>query len=104
MRDVNCPYCDAEVEINHDDGYGYGEDEVFEQECGECEKHFVYTTSISFSYDAKQADCLNDGEHSWKPTATHPREFTKMRCTVCDNTRSCTPEELRQVMEKSNGS
>ena len=23
--DVECPYCGAEQEINHDDGYGYDE-------------------------------------------------------------------------------
>ena len=28
MYDVECPYCGAEIEINHDDGYGYEEDET----------------------------------------------------------------------------
>lgn len=30
MNDVNCPYCGAKQEINHDDGYGYAEGEVNE--------------------------------------------------------------------------
>jgi len=31
MSDVECPYCGADVEINHDDGYGYTEDCLHEQ-------------------------------------------------------------------------
>ena len=30
---VECPYCGADVEINHDDGYGLEEDLIFKQEC-----------------------------------------------------------------------
>ena len=33
MKDVDCPYCKAEQDINHDDGYGYEEDGMYEQEC-----------------------------------------------------------------------
>ena len=62
--DVDCPYCGEGQEICHDDGYGYEEDEVFEQECSGCDKIFVFTTSISFYYEARQAACKNDdGEH-----------------------------------------
>ncbi len=25
MKDINCPYCDAELDICHDDGFGYEE-------------------------------------------------------------------------------
>ena len=64
--DTNCPYCDAGVEICHDDGYGYQEDETYEQECGECGKTFAYTTSISFYYEPTKADCLNGAEHKYK--------------------------------------
>lgn len=59
MRDINCPYCGEGIEINHDDGYGYEEDEVFQQECGKCGMNFTYTTSISFYYSAEKAPCLN---------------------------------------------
>jgi hypothetical protein len=34
--DTNCPYCDADIEINHDDGYGYEEDRKHEQQCNNC--------------------------------------------------------------------
>jgi hypothetical protein len=74
IDDVNCPYCGAPQEINHDDGRGYSEDDKHEQQCNECEKIFVFTTSISYYYEAEKADCLNDGEHNYKRTHTIPRE------------------------------
>ena len=55
MADVYCPYCDKPQEINHDDGYGYGDDR-YEQECVECEKTFTFTTHITFTYDAEKLD------------------------------------------------
>ncbi len=63
----NCPYCNAEIEICHDDGYGYEEEETFEQQCDECEKTFAFTTSISFHYKTNQADCLNGAAHKFEP-------------------------------------
>jgi transposase-like protein len=96
MSDVNCPYCDAEQEINHDDGYGYEESKTHEQECDSCGKHFAYTTEISFDYNVAKADCMNDGEHIWKPTTTVPREWTQMECTMCNELREPTIEEKTQ--------
>lgn len=93
MRDIECPYCGDWLDINHDDGYGYEEDRVFQQHCGNCDKYFTYTTSIYFNYNAEQADCLNGGEHDFKPTTTRPKYFTKMRCSMCDEQRDPTLEE-----------
>lgn len=83
MKDVECPYCGAELEINHDDGYGYSESDIHQQQCGKCERYFTYTTSISFYYSVEKADCLNDGEHVYKKTCTYPPEFAKLRCIIC---------------------
>ena len=94
-HDVNCPYCGKGQEICHDDGYGYVEDEVFSQECGDCGKTFVYTTSIHYYYEANKADCLNGSEHTFKPTHTYPRYYTRMRCADCDAQRQMTPEEKK---------
>jgi len=94
MSDVNCPYCDAEQEINHDDGRGYAEDETHQQQCSECDKHFTFTTSISYYYEAQKADCLNGAEHDWKPTHTFPKEYTKMRCVMCDEERKPSESEM----------
>ena len=93
MSDIDCPYCGEELEINHDDGYGYEEDETYQQECSNCGKTFVYNTSVSFNYDVEKADCLNGGEHNYKSTHTVPREYTKMRCEMCGDERQPTPEE-----------
>lgn len=65
--DVNCPYCGQGLEICHDDGYGYEEEEFHSQECGHCEKTFSFTTSIHYYYEAKKADCMNGEKHNWKP-------------------------------------
>lgn len=78
-----CPYCDSEVEICHDDGFGYEESQTYQYECPECEKNFVFTTSIHFYHSAEKADCLNGGEHDYKETATFPRRYTQLVCTMC---------------------
>lgn len=78
-----CPYCGATVKISHDDGYGYEEDELYQQDCRECGKTFVYDTCITFYHTTHKADCLNGGKHVWKKTITFPVEFARMRCTLC---------------------
>lgn len=83
--DVECPYCGAGQEINHDDGYGFGEDETHEQYCSDCGKTFTYTTSISYYYEAEKAPCKNGGEHAWKPIVGCPPEMFvgRTRCSYC---------------------
>ena len=98
MSDVNCPYCGQEVEINHDDGYGYAEDETYQQDCDKCDKTFVYTTAILFIHEASKADCLNGGEHEWKASCTYPKECTCMVCSMCDKRRKPTAEEMKKIL------
>lgn len=93
MDDIYCPYCDAGQDINHDDGYGYEEDRVYQQQCGVCDKNFTFTTSISFYYEAEKADCLNGIDHNYLPVATTPKEYTRMRCDMCYDERFPTQEE-----------
>lgn len=95
MTDTNCPYCDKGVDINHDDGYGYEEGVTHQQECGHCNKIFVYGTSISFYYEAGKADCLNGSKHEYKPTHTVPKAYTQMECEICQQRRPLTKEELK---------
>ena len=80
--DVDCPYCGKGQEINHDDGYGYQEDEYYQQQCGDCEKTFSFTTSISFYYETEKAPCLNGGDHNWKKRFT-PYYPDQKQCQVC---------------------
>ena len=95
-KDVNCPYCGVGQDINHDDGYGYAEDTKHKQQCYSCNKEFVYTTSVSYDYDAERADCLNDGTHDWQPTRSFPKFMTKMECTMCDEERKPTADERKK--------
>ena len=95
--DTKCPYCGKEQEIDHDDGYGYEEDEIYMQECEACEKTFTFTTSIIFTYESYQADCQNGGEHNFKPTITSPLIATRMRCEMCGYERTPTDKEMLQI-------
>lgn len=86
MDNITCPYCNEEVEINHDDGYGYEEGVLFNQECGHCDNTFTYTTGIIFVYKAYKAPCLNGGPHSWKDNQGYPKGYQSNRhtCEWCD--------------------
>jgi ribosomal protein S14 len=115
MSDLNCPYCDAENEVNHDDGAGYDEDKAHEMECRECGKMFQFTTSISFHYAPHKADCLNDGNHDYQWSKTYPPEYARRRCTICGGeiglyryqedlvtTTTLTRKRIRQLPQTAN--
>lgn len=87
MSDENCPYCGAEVEINHDDGHGYEEDQTHAQECV-CGKTFAFTTAIHFCYSLKKCPCMNGADHEWKDDKYMARQgFPKWRhCIDCGET------------------
>ena len=101
MFDIECPYCGAEQEIDHEDGYGYEEGEKHQQECDECEKIFVYTTTVSFDHDAEEAPCLNGGEHRLEKIYGAPAAFFKYkkRCAHCDEEVIIDKEKHKQEME-----
>ena len=83
MKDVNCPYCNVEIEICHDDGFGYEEGELHEYDCYACGKNFVFETSIVIYHEAFPADCLNGAEHKFEKTHTYPVKYAKLRCEDC---------------------
>jgi len=91
--DIECPYCEKEFDICHDDGFGYEEGVKHEIKCPHCGKSFVFRTSILFYYEPEKADCLNDGKHDYQLTHTSPKEFSKMCCSMCDHERELTSEE-----------
>lgn len=93
-KDVKCPYCDYGQDIDHDDGRGYSEDEIYNQQCFCCEKYFTFTTSISYYYEVEKADCLNGADHKWTSVVHYPRNFPEWkRCETCD-------EEIRGSFAK----
>lgn len=97
MKDLTCPYCGHEQDVCHDDGQGYEEDVLHEEECYECEKYFTFHTTIIFHYKEFKADCLNDDNHKFKPTRTFPKECTQMKCQTCEEKREPTDEEWVEI-------
>lgn len=67
LKDVECPYCGADLEIDDNDGLGYGRDEEYEQECSSCGKTFLFVVNVTYSYEVRQAPCKNGGEHDLRP-------------------------------------
>lgn len=94
MSDLQCPYCGAAQEVNHDDGRGYDELTRHEQTCSECGKTFVFTTQISFDYTPSKADCLNGADHRLEFDELLPRKYSRMACKECDFARPATADEL----------
>jgi hypothetical protein len=95
-NDLQCPYCGADNEVCHDDGFGYEQDTYHETECSKCEKAFIFTTAIHFSYSAHAADCLNTGNHEYEKTKTFPTEFARLRCKMCGDEKPI-PKETESI-------
>jgi transposase-like protein len=98
MSDLECPYCEKDCEVCHDDGFGYEEGIKHQMECPHCGKSFVFETSISFYYEPEKADCLNGSKHKWKQSRTFPREFSVMYCEMCGEERKPTDKEMAVIM------
>lgn len=94
-NDTNCPYCDHPQDINHDDGYGYEEDIIFEQECSNCGKIFIYTTAIMLLYETEKAPCRNGAPCDFQPVKSFPQLFPDhVRCACCG-------DEIRGEVDES---
>lgn len=94
-HDLNCPYCDAEIEICHDDGNGMDEDKTHQDECHECGKKFIFHTNISVDHYPDKAPCLNDeAPHEWRKVVSswNPPGKVTYRCTVCSEEKTVSEE------------
>lgn len=96
MSDLECPYCGADNDVCHDDGFGYAEGVYHEITCRSCDKNFVFQTSITFHYESSKADCLNGSEHNLKFRRSFPEQFSSMICKDCDYERRATADEIAQ--------
>lgn len=95
---LECPYCEKEQSVCHDDGFGYEEGVLHQMECESCGKSFVFETFISFDYSPQKADCLNDGGHIWKAQTCYPKKFTQMECESCGERRTPTEDEMKVIL------
>jgi hypothetical protein len=79
---LTCPYCGYKDEDSWElpeevsgDGYGHI--------CDHCGKQFQFTSDTSRTFNSSKADCLNGGEHEWKPIlgyADHPNAKYCQQC------------------------
>lgn len=95
-----CPYCEQQIKIDHDDGHGYEEGTIYQQECSKCGKTFVYTVEISFDHYLEKADCLNGGVHDYQETKTYPRVCARMQCTICGDEQPLPKEKYEQYKKE----
>jgi transposase-like protein len=94
MSDMQCPYCEADQEVCHDDGQAYDESARHEHRCTKCKKTFVFTTTICYHYEPAQADCLNGADHQLKMSKSYPARHSIFRCKDCDYERQPTAQEF----------
>ena len=86
MSDVECPYCGNGQDICNDDGHGLDECRTHQEECGECGKMFIFTTSLTVDSEAEKADCLNGSEHRMEPRQSWRYYYPDaVRCSVCNH-------------------
>jgi len=96
MSDLECPYCGAENEVCHDDGFGLVEDVTHEMECHQCEKNFAFHTTIHLHFRPSRADCLNGADHKWSEWRTQYliHRGGEGQYRYCDD---CGKRETREV-------
>lgn len=99
-KDLNCPYCDADLEVCHDDGQGYEQEVNHQMQCDVCGNNFVFQTEIMYYYTPEKANCLNDGNHHWVAMDTYPKHCTEMECQMCGERRTPTAKEFSEILKK----
>ena len=99
MSDLNCPYCDENISVCHDDGYEDTEDLRHEQKCPKCTKLFLFRTYIKINYESSVAECLNTGSHLWFLSTTYTRCRTRWLCQTCDATKALSNHEMAAFLK-----
>lgn len=79
---LTCPYCEAEIEPCEESREPCSDIQI---ECGECEKTFIYQIEYDPCYYERKADCLNGGDHDYRPIVGAPAEYfeKRLRCWDC---------------------
>jgi len=97
MRDLECPYCDHRFDYR---GNPMGDEDESQEQCPECEKYLVVTSSLHISYRTHKADCLNGAPHDLKMSSTYPREYSRLQCTACSYYEKPTKEQLEALLNE----
>lgn len=92
MSNLQCPYCDYELEDPDD---AYQEDRTYQECCPDCKMNFTFTLCYRVHYSSYEAPCLNGSPHEFKPISGSPHEYYKnrMRCIHCEKEVTTVPEE-----------
>ena len=80
--DLQCPYCEEELD-DPDDAYEPERD--YEHSCPHCDKSFVFQVEYTRHYSANKAECLNGGEHRYKERKLYGtgEPLIRWRCEDC---------------------
>lgn len=83
MDTLECPYCQHDNSAPDD---CYEQDTLYETECRECDKVFMFNISYIPYYEGYKADCLNGSQHEFMWIFGQPRfHFVNQRtCRMCD--------------------
>lgn len=94
MKEIECPYCEYDFDLCHDDGAYYNEEHREEIECPKCEKKFMVNSQMDWTFSGEKCDCLNGGEHKWEKKYNekyYPQFKNKEICSGCDEERDLNP-------------
>ena len=91
---VECPYCEFDNEVSHDDWENYTEEKYTETQCWECDKYFQISTSISYYHEWYKLPCSNCEPDKWKQII-----WWVERCKYCDDKRYTKEEERKKAIE-----
>lgn len=83
---LECPYCEKE-QSNPENLSDDSIDKNMQVTCNDCGKNFIYVAELDIDFHSYEADCLNGGEHDYKPMVGYPDEYFagRKRCKKCSH-------------------
>ena len=90
--EVTCPYCEKEFDVDTDDGAHYKDGQAQEEQCPNCEKVMLVTSTCTWYREAEKADCLNGSPHAWSIWSTYwigekgdnvGKYYERRYCEIC---------------------
>ena len=96
MYEVECPYCNKEVEIEAD-YINFDQESINEIDCPKCECTFVATTYIDVNLcQPRKAPCLNGDPHNYRKVSRYPLVIggnVNVRCIWCSKEKEVSYKE-----------